>query len=67
MEKEKTPIDALILTASGNECFNPSFPDCFEFGDYSYHIEDVNNLNENQILAITRENPWNIDDIMKNT
>jgi len=38
--------DGRVLSASGNEVFDPKYPDSFDFGDYSYYLENVDEWDE---------------------
>lgn len=33
-----------VLSAAGNEVFDPNYPDCFDFVDYSYNVENISDL-----------------------
>jgi hypothetical protein len=38
--------NGIVLDASGSEVFDPSYPDDFDFGDYSYVTYDMDSLDE---------------------
>lgn len=58
--------DGTVTTASGPECYDPAHPDRFEFGDFTYYVVELSDLVEgdDEVRAIEREKPWNLDDIM---
>lgn len=38
--------DGIVISASGNEVFDPAYPNSFEFGDYTYSMVDSDDLDE---------------------
>ena len=61
--------DGLILDQNGSEVYDPDYPTYFEFGDYDYICEKVDDLSESldedKIKAIENANPWNLEAIKK--
>lgn len=57
--------DGTVKTASGAWCYDPAHPDCFEFGDYTYYVVEVSEIDvpSDKYSAIIKERPWNMDDI----
>lgn len=62
-----TQDNGTVTRACGAECYDPSYPDRFEFGDYTYCVLDIETLDEYYdapvIAAIRKAQPWNIDEI----
>ena len=62
-----TQDDGTVTCACGALCYEPAYPDRFEFGDYTYFVQDIDTLDEYYdaalISAIRKAQPWNIDDI----
>lgn len=56
--------DGTVTDQDGNEVFDPKYPNTFEFGDYSYHLEEVADLNKMQIKAIEQSSHWNKDEVL---
>ena len=59
--------NGFVLSGSGNEVFDPEHPNTFDFGDYTYYIEDINRLDSfddaHIIRAIEAKNPLNLKEI----
>jgi hypothetical protein len=46
--------DGSVLRAAGSECFDPNYPDVFDFLDYAYHVQDIKELDEYSDAHIIR-------------
>ena len=61
--------NGFILDSSGNEVFDPNYPESFDFGDYSYLVQNSELLDHHDdahyIRAIETENPWNKAEILE--
>lgn len=59
--------DGRVLDQDGNEVYDPSSPDSFDFGDYRYFIIEADSLDEDWDQAIVKSieinNPWNKNEI----
>ena len=59
--------DGKVLDGSGNEVFDPAYPDDFDFGDYRFVVSEYDMLDEHDdahlLRAIDDASPWNIDEI----
>lgn len=42
----------VVYDASGNEVFDPNYPDSFDYGDYSYYLIESNDLNEDDDMVL---------------
>jgi len=55
--------------ASGNEIFDPAYPNRFDFTDYNYYVEDVDSLDDyfdgNKIKSIKNAKPFNLVEILE--
>jgi len=62
-----TQDNGTVTRACGAECYDPAYPHRFDFGDYTYFVEDIETLDEYYdapvIDAIRKAEPWNIDEI----
>lgn len=44
--------DGSVLDQTGNEVYDPRYPDTAEFGDFTYFLVDESDLNPQQKLAV---------------
>lgn len=64
---DEKPMQNRIYDGNGREVYDPNYPDRWLFGDYTYFIETIRELDEfihaHKIKAILNADPWNIDRI----
>lgn len=63
--------DGSVHDQSGNEVFDPKHPTSFDFGDYSYTVEEVSEISPleyacdmHKLKAVEQANPFDLEDII---
>ena len=54
-----TQDDGTITDQNGREVFDPTYPDRFEFGDFTYYAKDIDSLDEyydDVLIKLVEEN-----------
>jgi hypothetical protein len=50
--------DGSVKDSNGTIVYDLNYPDRYEFGDYTYYIEDVDNLTPRQTNSLDKTDDW---------
>lgn len=64
--------DGRVLSSTGNEVYDPKYPDSFDDCNYRYYLEnacqlspDLYKIDEIRLMAIKEANPYNLEEIIE--